>query len=83
MGEIQVKISKMPIALGIISILSSIAPTIGILVSICGIVISSRKLKKHKCKAYKIGLILNIIGVILSILFFGILYICVYMYKFN
>lgn len=81
MGEIQVKISKMPLVLGIISIVSSIAPTIGILVSICGIVISSKKIKKCKCKAYKIGLILNIIGLILSILFFSILYI--YIYKFN
>lgn len=81
MGEIQVKISKMPIVLGIISIVLSIAPTIGVLASICGVVISSKKLKKHKCKAYKIGLTLNIIGLILSILFFGILYI--YIYKFN
>lgn len=83
MGEIQVKISKMPIVLGTISILSSIAPTIGVLVSICGIVISSKKFKKHKCKAYKIGLTLNIIGLVLSILFFAILYMYMYMHIFN
>lgn len=38
--------------------------------SVFGIVISSKRLKEDKCKAYKIGLGLNILGLVSSILYF-------------
>lgn len=66
--EIQVKKSKKPMVLGIISLVAWIIPLIGVIVSIFGIVISAKRLKEDKCKAYKIGLSLNIVGIILSIL---------------
>ena len=70
--ETNVKKSKKPITLGIISLITWIIPIIGAIVSICGIVSSSRRLKEYKCKAYQIGFGLNIVGLILTILNFGI-----------
>lgn len=66
--ENQIKKSKKPMVLGIISLVAWFIPIIGLIVSTFGIVISSKRLKEDKCKAYKIGLILNIIGIVLSVL---------------
>lgn len=72
--ETQVKKSKKPMILGIISLVAWIIPLVGAIVSIFGIVIASKRLKEGTCKAYKIGLLLNIIGLLLSILYFAYSY---------
>lgn len=72
--ETQVKKSKKPMILGIISLVAWIIPIVGAIVSVFGIVISSKRLKEDKCKAYKIGLGLNILGLISSILYFAYSY---------
>ncbi|CEP43549.1 hypothetical protein [Paraclostridium sordellii] len=72
--ETQVKKSKKPMILGIISLVAWIIPIVGAIVSIFGIAISSKRLKEDKCKAYKIGLVLNIAGLVLSILYFAYSY---------
>lgn len=66
--ENQTQKSKKPMVLGIVSLVAWTIPIIGLIVGTFGIVISLKKLKEDKCKAYKIGLSLNIIGIILSIL---------------
>lgn len=72
--EIQVKKSKKPMILGIVSLVAWIIPIVGAIVSVFGIVISSKRLKEDKCKAYKISLGLNILGLVLSILYFAYSY---------
>lgn len=72
--ETQVKKSKKPMILGIISLVAWIIPIVGAIVSVFGIVISSKRLKEDKCKAYKIGLVLNILGLVSSILYFAYSY---------
>lgn len=64
----QIKKSKKPMLLGILSLVTWILPIIGLIVSTFGIAIASKKLKEDKCKAYQIGLLLNIIGIVLSLL---------------
>ncbi|MCR8745705.1 hypothetical protein [Romboutsia lituseburensis] len=66
--ENQIKKSKKPMVLGILSLVAWIFPIIGLIVSTFGIVISSKRLKEVKCKAYKIGLVLNILGMTLTVL---------------
>ncbi|WP_415308692.1 hypothetical protein, partial [Clostridium perfringens] len=58
----QIKKSKAPMILGVISCIAWLIPLIGIVTSIVGIVLSSKKIKEFSCKAYKIALTLNIIG---------------------
>ncbi|CEN29933.1 MAG: hypothetical protein ACLUG9_17025 [Paraclostridium sordellii] len=72
--EIQVKKSKKPMILGIISLVAWIIPIVGAIVSIFGIVIASKRLKEGICKYYKIGLWLNIVGLVLSIVYFAYSY---------
>lgn len=72
--ESQVKKSKLPMILGVLSLVAWIIPIIGAIVSTFGIVISSKKLKEGNCKAYKIGHTLNIVGIILSVIHFAIAY---------
>lgn len=72
--EPEIKNSKAPLILGILSIFFFSSPIIGLPLSIIGIVVSYKKFKKHQCKAYKMGLGLNIAGLILTILFFCIVY---------
>ncbi|CEP41089.1 hypothetical protein QJR30_17995 (plasmid) [Paraclostridium sordellii] len=72
--ETQVKKSKKPMILGIISLVAWIIPLVGAIVSIFGIVIASKRLKEDKCKAYKIGLWLNIVGLASAILCFAYTY---------
>lgn len=71
--ENQVKKSKKPMALpmvlGVVSLVAWLIPIVGVITSTLGIVISSKRLKEDKCKAYKIGLSLNIVGIILSVLY--------------
>lgn len=68
--ENQIKKSKVPMILGVISCVAWLIPLIGGIVSIVGIVMSVKKMKEFSCKAYKIGLILNIIGLVLTIINF-------------
>lgn len=68
------KKSKAPMTLGILSLISWIIPALGLLLSISGIVVSSKQIKRDSCKAYKIGLKLSIAGIILSVIYFGIAY---------
>lgn len=68
--ETKIKKSKKPMILGIISLVAWIIPIVGAIVSIFGIVLSSKKLKEDKCKAYKISLWLNIAGLVSAILCF-------------
>lgn len=72
--ENQTKKSKKPMVLGMVSLVAWLIPIIGFITSTFGIVISSKRLKEDKCKAYKIGLSLNIVGIILSVLYFIISY---------
>ncbi|GAA0866470.1 hypothetical protein [Paraclostridium tenue] len=72
--EVKVKKSKKPMILGILSLISWSIPMLGLPVSIFGIVISTKRLKEYKCKAYKIGLILSIVGLVLTILYFSVVY---------
>lgn len=72
--ENQIKKSKKPMVLGIVSLVAWIIPLVGAIVSILGIAIASKRLKEDKCKAYKIGLGLNIVGLVLSILYFAYSY---------
>ena len=65
----QIKKSKAPMILGVISCIAWLIPLIGIVTSIVGIVLSSKKIKEFSCKAYKIALTLNIIGLVLTILY--------------
>lgn len=76
--EKQIKISKAPIILGIASCIAWIIPFIGAIVSIVGIVMSSKKIKEFKCKAYKIALALNITGLVISIIYFIVNFIILY-----
>ena len=48
--EIQVKKSKKPMILGIVSLVAWIIPIVGAIVSVFGIVISSKRLKEDKFK---------------------------------
>lgn len=68
--ETQVKKSKKPMILGIISLAVWIIPIVGAIVSTFGIVIAVKGLKEDKCKAYKIALWLNIVGLASAILCF-------------
>lgn len=72
--DIQVKKPKAPMILGVSSLIAWIIPAIGLIVSIAGIIISSKRLKEDNCKAYKIGRILSIVGIVLSVAYFAILY---------
>lgn len=72
--DIQVEKSKAPMILGVSSLIAWIIPAIGLIVSIAGIVISSKRLKEDNCKAYKIGRVLSIVGIVLSVAYFAILY---------
>ena len=66
--ENQIKKSKSPIILGVISCIAWFFPLIGLIISILGIIMSSKKIKEFSCKAYKIALALNIIGLVLTII---------------
>ncbi|BDC00531.1 hypothetical protein LTX14_002684 [Clostridium perfringens] len=66
--ENQIKKSKSPIILGVISCIAWFFPLIGLIISIVGIIMSSKKIKEFSCKAYKIALALNIIGLVLTII---------------
>lgn len=72
--NIELKKSKAPMILGVLSLITWIIPALGLIVSGFGIAISSKNLKKYNCKAYKIGRILSIIGLILAIVYFAVLY---------
>lgn len=72
--ESKIKKSKAPMILGVSSLIAWIIPAIGLIVSIAGIIISSKRLKEDNCKAYKIGRILSIVGIVLSVAYFAILY---------
>lgn len=68
--EQLIKKSKAPIALGIVSLFTWIIPIIEAITSIVGIVLSAKNMKNDKCKTYKIALALNIIGLIITIVYF-------------
>lgn len=68
----KTKKSKTPLVLGIVGLVTWLIPIIGIIVSVIGIVLSLKSLKIIKCKAYKIILGLNIVGVIATIANFAI-----------
>lgn len=72
--ECEIKKSKKPMVLGIISLVAWIIPLLGMIVSGFGIAISLKRLKEYKCKAYKIGLGLSIVGLILAIAYFAFSY---------
>ncbi|WP_373598738.1 hypothetical protein [Paraclostridium bifermentans] len=72
--ETEVRKSRKPMVLGIISLVAWIIPLIGMIVSGFGIAISLKRLKEDKCKAYKIGLGLSIVGLILAIGYFAFSY---------
>ena len=72
--EVKIKKSKKPMILGIISLVAWVIPIVGTIVSACGIIMSSKRLKEDQCKAYKIGVWLNIVGLILAILYFAYSY---------
>lgn len=72
--NIELKKSKAPMILGVLSLITWIIPALGLIISGFGIAISSKNLKKYNCKAYKIGRILSIIGLILAIVYFAVLY---------
>lgn len=74
----QIKKSKAPMILGIISCIAWLIPLIGIVTSIVGIVLSAKKIKEYSCKAYKIALTLNIIGLVITIVYFIINFIILY-----
>ncbi|MGL4730605.1 MAG: hypothetical protein ACRCW0_03350 [Clostridium sp.] len=74
----QIKISKAPLGLGIASLVTWLIPLIGGITSIVGIVLSVKNLKIVKCKAYKIGLALNIVGLVATIVNFIISFIIIY-----
>lgn len=76
--ENQIKKSKAPMILGVISCIVWLIPLIGIVTSIVGIVLSTKKMKEFSCKAYKIALALNIIGLVLTVIFFIINFIIQY-----
>lgn len=59
--------SKAPLVLGIISLFAWLIPIAGLIISIVGIVVSYMNLKIEKIKAYRIGLVLNIIGLVITI----------------
>lgn len=64
--ENQIKKSKAPMILGVISCIVWLIPLIGIVTSIVGIVLSTKKMKEFSCKAYKIGLVLTVIFFIIN-----------------
>lgn len=68
--ENKVEVSKKPIILGVVSMVMWLVPIIGLITSGFGIAISSKKSKEYQCKSYKIGYILNVIGMILTIINF-------------
>ncbi|QYE98811.1 hypothetical protein [Paraclostridium sordellii] len=71
---LEAKKSKAPIILGVLSLIAWLIPILGLIISGFGIVISSKNIKKYNCKAYKIGFILSIIGLILAIGYFALSY---------
>ncbi|MFR3072536.1 MAG: hypothetical protein ACLTK8_07025 [Paeniclostridium sp.] len=79
--NIELKKSKAPMILGVLSLIAWIIPALGLIISGFGIVISSKNLKKYNCKAYKISRILSIIGLILAIVYFTVLYYLIMKYK--
>ncbi len=74
----QIKKSKAPIILGVISCVDWLIPLVGIVTSIVGIILSYKKIKEFSCKAYKIALALNIIGLLLTIINFVVGFIMIY-----
>ncbi|SHH66469.1 hypothetical protein [Clostridium grantii] len=64
---VQVKNSKSPLVLGILSAIFWLIPIIGVPVSIAGIIVSVKKSKSEKGGFSKAGIILSIIGLVLSI----------------
>ncbi|CEJ72897.1 Uncharacterised protein [[Clostridium] sordellii] len=72
--ELEAKKSKAPIILGVLSLIAWLIPILGLIISGFGIVISSKNIKKYNCKAYKIGFVLSIIGLILAIGYFALSY---------
>lgn len=65
--EIPKKVSKSPLVLGIIGLVAWLLPIIGAPVNIAGILVSVKKLKSEKSGLSKAGLVLSIIGLILTI----------------
>ena len=76
--ENQIKKSKAPIILGVISCIAWFFPLIGLIISIVGIGISAKKIKELSYKAYKIELALNIIGLVLTIIYFVVNFVILY-----
>lgn len=58
---------KAPMVLGIVNLFSWLIPLIGVITGVFGILVSRKRLKEQKLKAYKIGMILSIIGLVLSL----------------
>lgn len=75
------KISKLPLILGLSSLVAWVIPILGVIVGVLGIVISKKQTKVFECKAYKIGLILSIIGTVISVIYW-IINIYIIMIKF-
>lgn len=63
----QKKPSVAPLVLGILSFLGLLSPIIGLVLGIIGLVMSSKDKKLPDSKFGKIGFILSIIGIVLSI----------------
>lgn len=58
---------KAPMVLGIVNLFSWLIPLIGVITGVFGILVSRKRLKEQKLKAYKIGMILSVIGLVLSL----------------
>ena len=68
MESVKVKKSKKPIILGVVSLITWLIPVLGAITSIFGITVSLKRKKECECnKSYKIGFILSVIGLILTI----------------
>ena len=70
--ENTIKPSKTPLILGILSLISFLMPIVCLPICITGIVISNKKMKLEKTKSYKVGLILNIVGLVLTLITWGV-----------
>lgn len=66
------KESKLPLTLGILSLVLWVYPLIGTVVSIYGIMQSKKALKISDNKLYKITMAFNIIGLIVALAVWGL-----------
>ncbi len=76
--ENTIKKNKSPLVLGVISLFAWFIPIIGIITSIVGLILSIKSRKIDKCKAYDIAIVLNIIGIILTVANFAIGFYLIY-----